>query len=126
MADLLKVCSFGGMLAGLLIGGASTIEAAGAIAVGRCDRHGYAYDYSAMSGARARAMAECAENGDTTCEVVVTFNGACGAFAVDGDCGARGWGWAQNRRGAERIALAQCAKFGGAACTIRRWVCESQ
>lgn len=118
-------------LLGLLL--AATVDAAfrpaaaaGAIAIGRCDRAGYSYDYDTTSGARRRALNECSSNGDGTCEVVVTLHRACGAFAVDGNnsCGARGWAYAPSRGAAENLARSYCAQYGGRNCRISVWVCD--
>jgi Domain of unknown function (DUF4189) len=110
--------------AGLLAADWTTADAAGAIAIGRCDRVGYSYDFGSESGAHARALAECRSKGDGSCEVVVTLHAACGAFAVSG-CEARGWAYAGTRRQAERIALSYCRKNGGEDCEIQAWVCDS-
>jgi hypothetical protein len=105
-------------------GGAA--QAAGAIAIGHCDRYGYSHNAASSEGAAARALAECRANGARGCEVVVRLHQACGAFAVSGrgGCGARGWAYAGSRGAAEEIALAQCRKYGGANCYIQAWVCD--
>lgn len=108
---------------GLLIADQTPARAAGALAVGHCDRYGDAYGYDSESGARARALAQCRSNGDDNCEIVVTLHRACGAFAVSG-CDARGWAYAGSRGEAESIALAQCRKYGGEDCAIQAWVCD--
>jgi hypothetical protein len=107
-----------------MLGAVGSGYAAGAIAIGRCDRSGYSYDYANGTLARQRALAECAKNGDQTCRIVVNTRRNCGAFAVDGRCGARGWGFAPSRRGAEAIALAQCSGHGGRNCSVRTWTCD--
>jgi hypothetical protein len=103
-----------------------TAQAAGAIAIGKCDRNGYSYGVGSPAGAARRAIAECMSNGDATCHVVVTLNGVCGAFAVagPGGCSARGWAYAGSRGAAENIALANCLKYGGGNCRIQAWVCD--
>ncbi len=98
--------------------------AAGAIALGRCDRIGWSNGYGSMGGARAEALEQCRSNGDGSCEVVVQVNGACAAVAISGNCGARGWAWSGSRGAAERMALRQCYNHGGSGCTIRRWICD--
>ncbi len=45
--------------------------AAGAIAVGECDRAGWSKNYETESGARQRALSECRANGDRTCVIRV-------------------------------------------------------
>lgn len=114
-------------LCGLALLTGSAAEAAGAMAIGRCDRVGYSYNYPTQGAAERRALSECRANGDRTCEVVVTIHGSCGAFAVSGagGCSARGWAYAPTRARAETIALGQCRKFGGANCRVKAWVCDS-
>lgn len=111
-------------VAGLTFGLASAAEAAGALAIGKCDRNGWAYGYGTVVEAREAAVAHCASNGDTTCHVVYSIDGNCAAFAVDGSCGARGWSRAANRSAAEAAAIEACQSYGGSNCTIRRWVCD--
>ncbi len=98
--------------------------ASSAIALGQCDRLGYAYGYGSLGAAKAAALNECASNGDKTCEIVVTVNSGCGAVAVSANCGSRGWAYAHSRGEAENLAVKECIQHGGANCTIRRWVCD--
>ena len=99
-------------------------HAAGALAVGRCDRLGYATGYASLTAARAHALEQCAREGDQTCEVVVTIRGMCAAFAISGTCGARGWAYAPLRATAEQLALNWCIREGGTECTVQRWICD--
>ena len=103
------------------------VEAAGAIAIGKCNRVGYSYDYPSQGAAERRALSECRANGDRTCQVVVTIHRSCGAFAVSGPggCSARGWSYAETRARAENIALGQCRKYGGSSCRVQAWVCDA-
>jgi hypothetical protein len=103
---------------------AATARADGAIAVGRCDSYGYASGYASVGSARDRALAKCASHGDHSCQVIVNLSGACGAFAVSGLCGARGWAFAPTRDRAEYLALDYCARYGGHHCRVRMWVCD--
>ena len=114
------------IVAAAMLGAVASAGAAGAIAVGSCDRSGYSYDHGNAALARTRALAECAKNGDRSCRIVVNTRRNCGAFAVDetNRCGARGWGLAPSRRRAEVIALAQCASYGGRNCVVRTWTCD--
>jgi len=98
---------------------------AGAIAIGECDRHGYTVNFYGLDAARNTALKYCASNGDHSCEVVVTVRHACGAFAVDGHCKARGWAYAGSRYEAEKLALHHCHKHGGHDCAVRRWICDT-
>lgn len=111
-------------LAAMLLAEVPAATADGALAVGKCDRNGYTFGYRSMAVARADAVANCASTGDRTCEIVVTIRGVCGAFAVSGECGARGWAYAPSRGAAERLAINLCVRYGGTNCTIRRWVCD--
>ena len=109
---------------GVVFCAASVAHAAGALAVGKCDRYGWSYGKGSYGSARAAALSYCAQSGDTTCHVVATISGACAAFAVDGECGPQGWATGSSRDVAERAAIEACAAYGGENCTIRRWVCD--
>ena len=113
-------------LCGLVLVADNAAEAAGAIAIGKCDRVGYSYNYPSRGAAERRALSECRARGDGSCQVVVNVSGACGAFAVSGQggCGARGWAYAGTRARAETIALNQCRKYGGRNCHVKAWVCD--
>jgi hypothetical protein len=106
------------------LGGIIVANAAGAIAIGECDRAGWSRNYDSESGARERALRECRSNGDRTCRIVVTVNGSCAALAVSGRCGARGWAYAPNSDRARELALNACADYGGNNCTIRISFCD--
>lgn len=108
----------------IIAAAAANVEAAGALAIGSCDRHGYSYDYATLDQARTRALVECASGGDRSCHVVSEIAGGCAALAVSGNCGPRGWSSAASRVDAEAIALDYCRQYGGAHCRIRRWVCD--
>ncbi len=111
-------------IAGLMLSAGPVAQAAGALVIGKCDRNGWSYGYGSESEARERAVAQCAKEGDTTCHVVYSIEGACAAFAVSGSCGARGWARAASREAAEEAATEACESYGGHNCTIRRWVCD--
>ena len=115
-------------VAGLVPVGGGEAHAAGAIAIGRCDRVGYSYNATSPAAAAQRALAECGRKGDRSCRVVVTLNRVRGAFAVagPGGCRARGWAYAGTRAAAQDIALAQCRKHGGANCRVQAWVCDGR
>ena len=123
-SKLVKTGMQAAIVAIAIFGAISSAGAAGAIAIGSCDRSGYSFDYANAALARTRALAECAKNGDRTCRIVVNTRRNCGAFAVAGRCGARGWGAAPNRARAEAIALAQCSSYGGRNCRVRTWTCD--
>lgn len=98
----------------------------GAVAVGACDRLGYATGYGNIEQAKAAAMQACAGSGDNSCKVILSIQGDCAAFAVAGTCGSRGWANGVDRRQAEQGALAGCAAHGGNGCTVRRSICNGQ
>lgn len=101
--------------------------AAGAIAVGECDRAGWSRNYETESGARQRALSECRANGDRTCVIRVEVpDNACGAFAVSGSCGARGWAYAQSERRAVELALQACRDYGGTNCRVTIRFCDER
>jgi hypothetical protein len=115
------------VLCGLLAASDLAAEAAGAIAIGRCNRVGYSFDQPSPGAAAGRALAECRSNGDRSCSVVMRIERICGAFAVSGQggCGARGWAYAGSRAAAENIAMVQCQGRGGINCRIQAWVCDA-
>jgi len=104
-----------------------TAHAAGAIAIGRCDRAGYSFDQPTPGIAASRALAQCRNYGDRSCSVVVRMQRVCGAIAVSGrgGCGARGWAFGGSRALAEGIALGECRRHGGRDCRIELWVCDA-
>jgi hypothetical protein len=112
--------------AGLLVAAGSTAQAAGALAIGKCDRNGWSYGYGSVMEAREQAIKHCASEGDTSCHVVYSIEGECAAFAVSGSCGARGWARAADRSGAEEAAVEACQSYGGTDCGVRRWICDGQ
>jgi hypothetical protein len=111
-------------LAAVFLAGIPSAMANSAIALGQCDRIGYAYGYGSLGEAKAAALNECAIKGDTSCEIVVEVHFGCGAVAVSANCGSRGWAYAHSRGEAEYLAVKECIKHGGINCTTRRWVCD--
>jgi hypothetical protein len=107
----------------LLASAGVTAQAAGALAIGTCNGDGWSYRWPTIAKAESVAMANCTAKGDK-CQVVVTMIRECGAFAISGTCGARGWAVARSRASAESAALAQCRSYGGTACALRAWVCD--
>jgi hypothetical protein len=103
---------------------AGNVYSWGAIALGNQDKnYGASYNYNTKQQAIDRALAECGGG----CEVVVTFNGGCAAFASEaGKMFPYGSGWStESRYEAERIALDYCRKYGGKDCRIKAWSCEA-
>jgi len=107
-------------------GAPSRAATVGAVAVGACDRLGYASGYNNLAQAQASALEVCATNGDKSCRTILSIQGNCAAFAVSGPCGARGWANAAARLQAEETAMARCSLRGGRNCTIRRSICDGE
>jgi len=106
---------------------AGPAAAAGALAVGLCDRHGYSSDAASIAAASDLALKSCTELGDRTCQVVVTTQQTCLALAGDGNdnCGARGWAFAPTDERAKVLALLECRNHGGSDCVIKVAVCDT-
>ncbi|MEN9243431.1 MAG: DUF4189 domain-containing protein, partial [Gloeomargarita sp. DG02_5_bins_242] len=91
----------------------------GAIALGKnSSRFGYSYDWKTPSQASQRALQEC---GSPDCQVVVSFNGGCGAVAES--AGRTGVGTGKTRALAEQAALKLCNE---PTCKVTVWACNSQ
>lgn len=89
------------------------------------DQYGWAIDYATREEADARALAECEENGDGECRVVLRFTGGCGAYAVErGNSSLYGWGTANSEDAAKRRALAEARERGGEDVLVRVWGCN--
>jgi hypothetical protein len=103
----------------------STVEAAGAMAIGQCAAYGYAFDYRQMPAARAQALRKCIGG---ACKVVATMRRGCVAFAIDGRnaCGAHGYAVAPQLGQAQNVALRFCYKYGGHDCVIRAFACDAK
>lgn len=108
----------------LLLSGATSIQAAGALAIGACAAYGFAYDYPTVEAAKAAAREKC--SGD--CKQVVATKNGCVAFAIDGHkpCGPHGFANAPKLGQAQNIALKACYKHGGKDCMIRAWICDAK
>jgi hypothetical protein len=107
----------------MIAGGSLPVEAAGALAVGKCGAYGHAFDYRTAEAAVGAARAQC--KGDCT---VVRMNRACAAFSVDmsNPCGAHGYAVAPHISSAENTAMKNCYRFGGKECVIRTWACDAK
>ena len=93
-------------------------------------RWGWAVDYADQGAADRDALKECQERGGQ-CGVVMRFHNACAAYAADQARSSTAYGWAwseQDRATAERMALEECAKRGGASsnCVVRVWGCTTR
>lgn len=99
------------------------VEAAGALAVGKCGAYGHAFDYRDTQSAVSAAQRQC--KGQCT---TVTMKRACAAFSVDmaNPCGAHGYAVAPRISSAQNTAMRNCYKFGGKECVIRTWACDAR
>jgi hypothetical protein len=104
------------------LAGATSGNAAGALAIGACAAYGHAYDFAEPEAARVAALRKCVG----PCKIVATMRRACAAYAIDGRdaCGAHGYGTAPTLGRAQNIALRHCYKYGGRDCVVRAWACD--
>jgi hypothetical protein len=125
MWDFSRLCLGMAAALSLVIAGCVAVQAAGALAVGKCAAYGYAYDYPSAEAAQAAAIEKC---GDASCTKVVTTDKGCVALAVDGHkpCGPNGFANAVRLGAAQNTALKYCYKFGGKDCVIRAWICDGK
>lgn len=108
------------------IGGEGSADNFGAIAFSSSTEiFGFSHDFGAREAAESRAVSECRKAGGAEdCESVVWFNQTCGALASDGD-GTYGADWAATRKEAESKANANCQKYTGKPCTVRKSLCAN-
>ena len=109
----------------ILFSSAIELQAAGALATGRCGAYGYSVDDVSPEAASQRAQAQCKGR---DCKVVTSFRRTCAAFAIDSAnvCGPHAWARADNLARAQNIASEQCHRHGGRACVIRAWACDAR
>lgn len=99
------------------------LQAAGALAVGKCGAYGVSFDYSSEAKAKAAALKQC--KGECT---AVTMKRACAALSLDmaNPCGSFGYAIAPRISGALNAASKKCYDFGGKECVIRAWTCDAK
>ena len=104
---------------------ATSANAAGALATGKCGAFGYAFADVSPEAAALRARAQCKGR---DCKVVTSFRKTCAAFAIDAKnaCGPHGWAQAGSLAYAQNVASEQCHRHGGRTCVIRAWVCDQK
>ena len=109
----------------LLLSGTAAMQAAGALAIGKCGAYGFAFDFAGEEGARSAALRKCT---GPACKVVTAMKRKCAALAVDmrNACGAFGFAAASRLGPAQNTALKQCYDFGGKECVIRAFVCDAK
>ncbi len=123
----MRIARLAACLAALAVVLSSTIpiNAAGALATGRCGAFGYSFDDVSPEAAAQRARTQCK---GVQCKVVTSFRRACAAIAIDAKnaCGAHGWAQADTLGRAQNIASRECHRSGGRDCMIRAWVCDAK
>ena len=91
--------------------------------------YGWAIDYKSQSEANSRALKECTRKGGK-CKVVLKWTGGkCAVYrTIKSDVGtAYGWGVAENKVEADRIANSECRKrSNGEPCGNFVWGCNSK
>ncbi len=94
----------------------------GAIAYSAADMQaGWAYGKYDRALAEKEAMAKCSERGKS-CALQTAFNKQCGALAADRSF--FGWGTSADPKEAQRRAVEECGKDGGARCTLHVFICS--
>ena len=84
---------------------------------------GLAAGHATQAEAKSLALEECGAG----CEIVLTFEDGCMAYASDQAAGSTIRGWAagyDTRHEAEEAALNECTKRGGTNCIVRVWDCS--
>ena len=84
---------------------------------------GLAAGYDTRAEAKSVAIEECGDG----CEIVLTFEDGCMAYASDQAAGSTVKGWASgydSRAEAEHAAVEECIKRGGTNCMVRVWDCS--
>ena len=94
----------------------------GAIAYSTADMAaGSSQGKSDRASAQKEAMSICSQRGKA-CVLRIDFNKQCGALAADRDFA--GWGASTDPREAQRKAIDDCAKAGGARCVLHVFFCS--
>jgi hypothetical protein len=94
----------------------------GAIAYSTADMQaGWAYGKNDRALAEKEAMAKCSERGKS-CALQTAFNKQCGALAADRSF--FGWATSADPREAQRRAVEECVKHGGARCVLHIFFCS--
>jgi len=91
------------------------------------NQYGWAINYNLQHGADARALKECESKGGNKCQIVLRFKGGCGAYVVErGNSSLDGWGTADSRQEAEKIAKNETRAQGGKNLVVRAWGCNDK
>src|SRR5262249_18722544 len=105
----------------LIASSTASVQAAGALAVGKCGAYGHAYDFKEVGAAMLAARKQC----EGHCKTIPMKRG-CAALSIDlsNPCGAHGYAVAPRISKAQNNALRSCYGFGGKECVIRAWACD--
>ena len=89
------------------------------------NQYGWAINYDTQAEANQKALSECQKNGGNQCHTVLWFKGGCAAYVVEpGNPSLYGWGAADNRAEAERIAKQEARSRGASDLVVRVWGCN--
>ena len=89
------------------------------------NQYGWAINYDTQAEANQKALSECQKNGGNQCHTVLWFKGGCAAYVVEpGNPSLYGWGAADTRAEAERIAKQEARSRGASDLVVRVWGCN--
>lgn len=88
------------------------------------DKWGFSHQYASEREASDRARRECDRRGGMRCQVMMTFQGGCAAYAASrAQADVFGWGHQETESAAKSRALSECGARGSS-CVIRAWSCN--
>lgn len=91
------------------------------------NQYGWAINHDTQTEANKRAISECQKNGGNNCHTVLWFNGGCAVYVVDKDNpGLYGYGYANTKQEAERIARKEANLRGATNVSVRVWGCNDK
>jgi hypothetical protein len=94
----------------------------GAIAFSRKEKiSGWSYQQPDKAAAERVALQSCIKEGGAKCSIETSFDGLCGAIAVDGD--QVYWGTAPTKSAAQQRAMTECTRPGNKKCAVEASVC---
>jgi hypothetical protein len=89
------------------------------------NQYGWAVSYDTKAEANKKAISECQKNGGNQCHTVLWFKGGCAVYVVErGNPSLYGWGAADTRAEAERIAKQEARARGASDLVVRVWGCN--
>ena len=109
---------------GPVFAGDAKKETAGALAIDapQGSASGWAVEHATVAAAEQSALEQCGAG----CQVVVSFEAGCAAYAADQTEGSTASGWASGldtKPEATQAGLEECRKRGGSDCIVRVWAC---